>query len=141
MSFNSLLQNGVLSSSPSLNGATSAALVAGTAVPMIDVTRHTLSATVTLLAETNTITLSAVWEVSDDGTTWKRAPGLTNATPTVFGTGTAGADTAVTRVVDPPSSVYGWRNARCSVAIGVTTGAAGDTATIAYNYMKNQLQG
>lgn len=95
-----------------------------------------LSAKFVLLAETNTITLSAIWQVSDDNSTWVRIKSTDDITPTVVGTGTAGADTAVTVVLPAPHGVYGWRYVRAGILVGVTNGASGDTGTIAYRYAR-----
>ncbi len=97
-----------------------------------------LCALTVTLAETNTITLSAKWQVSNDASTWvDLANGPQNAAATVLGTGTAGADTAVTKAIPLPDAAYGFKYARMSIVVGVTTGAAGDTYTIGYCYSQN----
>jgi len=114
-----------------VTGTLTAAPVAGvfTAGPSLFLTPNIrfLSALCTLLAETNTITMEAQWQVSNDGSTWVNIQQPNNAAMVVFGTGTAGADVAVTRVVSAPDTVYGWRYARIGVVNRVATGAAGDT--------------
>src|SRR5262245_47968301 len=129
MAFNDLLVNNAQSTALTVNGVLAGASAAGPTLLMSRVAKGTLSAKFVALAETNTITLAAIWEVSDDASTWVRASGLTNTAPTVLGTGTAGADTAVTRQVDPPAAVYGKRYARASCLVGVTTGTSSDTCT------------
>lgn len=135
MAFNDLLQNNQQSTALTINGATSGSIVAGPTLLMSRVGRHTLSAKVVALADTNTLTLTAIWEVSDDASTWTRAGGPNNVTPTAIATGTAGADTAVTRNIDAWDSVYGKRYARCSALVGGTTGASIDSCTVSYDYV------
>lgn len=94
-----------------------------------------LSALVVVDIETNTITLTAKWQVSNDATTWlDLANGTQNAAGTVLGTGTAGADALITKVIPAPDCIYGFRFARMALVVGVTTGAAVDTYAIGYNY-------
>lgn len=97
-----------------------------------------VSALVTVDAETNTITLAAKWQVSADATTWydfANAPANTAAT--VLATGTGGADAAVTKVIPAPEGLEGWKYARMSVVVGVTTGTTSDTYSIGYSYQQN----
>lgn len=140
MSFNALLQNNFNATAITINGVTATSIAAGPSQVMQDVTPGTLSATCVVTADTSTITLSAVWEGSDDGgTTWKRLVSENNVAPTVLATGTGGADAAVTRVVSAPAAAYGWRAVRCSILVGVTTGASIDLATVGYNYCKTKF--
>lgn len=89
-----------------------------------------LSALVTVLAETSTFTWSGRWECSNDGTTWvQMTNGPQNAAAVVLATGTAGADSAVTRAIPAPEAVYGWRKARYVLVTGGATGATADTYT------------
>jgi len=100
------------------------------------VTPGTLSALFVVDAETSTITIAAKWQVSDDGLTWYDVAGTpNNAADVVLATGTGGADAAVTRVVPAPAPVHGWRYIRAVARVGVTTGAAVDTFSIAYRYL------
>ena len=95
-----------------------------------------LTALCVLLAETNTLTLTVKWQVSNDNSTWyDMAFSVGNAAATVVGTGTAGADSAVTKVFEAPQGVYGWKFARVAFVVGVTTGATGDTYTYGYSYV------
>jgi hypothetical protein len=94
-----------------------------------------LSALVTCDAETNTITLAARWQGSDDKSTWHTlALAPQNPAAVVLATGTAGSDADVTKVVPAPDSVYSYRFARCSLVVGAVTGTNDDTYSIAYNY-------
>jgi hypothetical protein len=97
---------------------------------------QTLSALVSVDAETDTITIEAIWEVSNDAVTWVVAPTLNNAATVVLATGTAGADALVTKVISAPSGVYGFRYARLSVINRVADGLIADTYRIGYNFEK-----
>lgn len=99
-----------------------------------------LSALLTVDAETSTLTMTAKWQGSNDTSTWfdiANAP--QNVAATALATGTGGADASVVKVIPAPPAVEGFRYARCSIVIGVVTGATVDTYSIAYNY--NQLSG
>jgi hypothetical protein len=90
----------------------------------------TLGAHVVATAATSTITLTAVWEVSDDATTWDRV--LDAAASVLFATGTV---SAVTGQVSAPNAVNSKRYARCSCLVGVTTGGASDHFVVRYDYI------
>jgi hypothetical protein len=136
MSRTDYLRNNQLSAdlTTAVAAALSGATVAGPSLLMATVSKCTLSARCTFLAQTTSLTLSALWEISDDGVNWRQARGLSNATPVAVATGTAGADVAVTRSIDAPLAVYGVRWARCSVLLGGANGAAGDQAAVSYDY-------
>lgn len=94
-----------------------------------------LSALAVIDAETDTITITGKWQVSNDGSTWVDVTnGPQNAAGVILATGTAGADAAVTRCYEAPEAVYGWRKARFAIVNGVATGAAADTYSISYCY-------
>jgi hypothetical protein len=93
----------------------------GTAVRMSEVETGTLSALVVCDAEKETFTISAVWQVSDDNSTWYTVAPANNAATVVLATGTAGADATVTKVVDANGSVYGYKFARLRLVSGGTT--------------------
>jgi hypothetical protein len=94
-----------------------------------------LSATVTCEAETNTLTFTAKWQGSNDKTTWRDvANGPQNPAGVVLATGTGGDDAEVIKVIPAPPAIEGFKFARCSLVVGVATGAVTDTYTIAYNY-------
>lgn len=97
-----------------------------------------LSALLVVDAETNTLTMTAKWQVSNDSSTWvDLANGSQNAAGVALATGTGGADAAVTRSIPAPDAVYGYQWARCSIVIGVTTGTTSDTYSIGYCYRQN----
>lgn len=124
--------------SGTLNTLVAGSVVGGTSLDTGDNARQklrNLSALVTVLAETNTITIAAKWQVSNDGVTWVDvANGPQNAASVALATGTAGADVAVSRAIGAPETVYGWRKARIALVTGVATGATADTYALSYCY-------
>lgn len=110
----------------------------GTAVNMGDNARQkvrNLSALVVVDCETDTMTMTGKWQVSNDGSTWVDVTnGPQNAAGVVLATGTDSADASVTRCFQAPDAVYGWRKARFALTNGVQTGASTDTWTISYSY-------
>jgi hypothetical protein len=109
---------------------------AGATLPVQKIEPGTLSALFVVDAETNTITIAAQWQVSDDASTWYDIAGdPQNPANVVLATGTAGADAAVTKVVPAPPEFSGWRWVRAVARVGVTTGATVDTYSIAYRYL------
>lgn len=109
---------------------------AGATVPMGTVKPGSLCAEILVDIETNTLTLYADWQVSDDASTWLVVAPANNAANVVIGTGTAGADAAIQKVIEAPPSVYSFRYARLAVRNEITTGAAADTYSILYHYLK-----
>jgi hypothetical protein len=109
---------------------------AGASVFMGLVRPGSLSAEVTVDAETNTLTMTGQWQISDDGSTWVSVQPSNNAADVTLATGTGGADAAVTVVLDAPGACYGAMYSRFTVVSGVTTGAATDTTSILYRYAK-----
>ncbi len=137
MARNDFLKFNFQAAALTLNGAVAGTIVGGPSLNMDLVSKGTLSARCDVDAETNTITLAALWEVSDTGLpgSWRRAVNDVNATPVVLATGTAGADASVVRNVSPPDAVYGCKFARCSIQVGVVTGTASDLATVGYDFV------
>lgn len=94
-----------------------------------------LSAIVEVDAETENLTITGKWQVSNNGTTWfDLAHGTQNAAGVALATGTSGADPAVKRVFQAPDAVYGWRHARFAIVNGAATGTTNDTYEISYAY-------
>lgn len=94
-----------------------------------------LSAVLTLDIESASLTLTAKWQVSNDGSTWYDvAHGSQNAAGVVLGTGTGGADATITKAVPAPDSIYGYRFARLALVTAGATAAATDTYSIGYSY-------
>lgn len=107
---------------------------AASAIATSLVLEGSLSALVTALAETDGLELYAEWQVSNDNATWH----VCQAATTALATGTAGADTEVSRVIPAPASAYGWKLARMTLRVEVVNGTTDDTYSIAYNAVKDQ---
>jgi len=120
-----------------LNGVTAGNAASGASVLTQNVTPGTLCAVFTVLAETNTLTQTARWQGSDDGSTWINiANAPQNPAGVAMATGTAGADSAVTVAVPAPDGYSGFRFVRAQTVVGVATGASADTYSIAYRYVQ-----
>lgn len=134
MSFNSTLID--TSAAPFAGVLTGAVAGTQTGAGFIDMTRlepGTLSAQVTVDAETNTIQLFADWQVSRDNSTWLTVSGTPgNAANVVLATGTGGADASVTRVIPAPGAVYSFPFARVAIRNEVAAGLVADTYSVAY---------
>jgi len=141
VSFNSKIKIAAHSASGNLDGVASGTLTGGSTVRMRDVSPGTLSALVTVDCETNTMAVSAQWEVSNDASTWYLCAPVNNAATVVLATGTGGADASVTRVIPANDAVYGYRYARCSVQNLVAQGNTSDTYAISYNYRMPDFTG
>jgi hypothetical protein len=134
-----LVNNYLATGTTNLNGATAGTAVGGPTL-LTSLVESGLSALVTLDAETDTITLEASWQVSNDDSTWVDVAPYNNAAFVVWATGTAGADAAVTKSLGfPDGSWKGWRYARVAVTPKVTDGLTADTYAIGYNYVKDDL--
>lgn len=96
-----------------------------------------LMAKVVVLAETNTLTLTAKWQASRDNSTWVDVcNGPQNAAGVALATGTAGADTAVSKYIPCPNEVVRaapW--VRLAIVVGGTNGTSNDTYDIGYDYL------
>lgn len=107
----------------------------GTALPTSGIELGTLSCLCVLLAETNTLTLTAKFQVSDDNSTWYNLAGdAQNPANVLVATGTAGADAAVSVVLPVPPAALGWKYVRAALVNGVATGAAGDTYAFTFRF-------
>ena len=111
-----------------------ASVVGGNAIDPGRCEKGSLSALVEVLADTNTFTWTAQWQVSSDNSTWVNVVAPNNAANVTLATGTAGTDTKVTRAIVAPQEVWGWAFARLALITGGTTGAAIDTYSIGYCY-------
>jgi hypothetical protein len=112
----------------------------GTAIATASVEPGTLSCLFTVDAETNTLTLTGKFQVSDDNSTWYDLAGdAQNPANVILATGTGGADTAVDRVLPVPVAAFGWKYVRAAVVNGVATGAAADT--YAFSFRGRRLSG
>lgn len=110
--------------------------VNGARVVMNGVERGTLSAKVVALVTTNLLTLTAKWQVSDDGATYiDCAAAPNNPANIAFATGT-GAPVTTSINLPAPAGVYGVRYSRLVLTSGVGAGGGVgvDEATIGYNW-------
>lgn len=94
-----------------------------------------LSALVTVDAETDTLTITGRWQVSNDKSTYVDIVPSNNAANVIIATGTAGADAAVTKAICAPDQIFGYKYCRYVLTNGVATGAATDTYSIGYSYV------
>ena len=135
---NSKFKNGISSLTGDLDSNVAGTAEAMSTVHNAQVRPGTLSATMVVDAETNTLTIAAGWEVSADSVTWQTmALAPNNPAAVVIATGTAGADASVTVNIPAPEAVAGHRFVRATVINGVATGTTADTYTVSYNYIQN----
>ncbi len=130
-----MIKADVLQTSGTLDTLIATSVVGGPTVPIGNDRRKLdrLAAKLIVLAETDTLTISAKWQGSNDAATWidiLHEP--QNPAAVVLATGTAGADTAVTKVLPAPPAIYSCAFARVALIVGVATGAVGDTYTFSY---------
>ncbi len=114
-------------------------VVTSTAFECRQAQAHTLSCELDYDILTNTITFTATWQVSKDGTNWiNHATVQNNAASVVFATGT-GAQVAGKLIIGAPDGVYGFPYARCVVTSGTGSGqgAGKDDVTFSFNYVKS----
>lgn len=94
-----------------------------------------LSALVTVDAETENLTITAKWQASNDDSTWVDvANGPQNAAGVALATGTSGADAAVTKAIPAPSAIEGFKYARLALVVGGDTGTDDDTYSVGFCY-------
>jgi hypothetical protein len=92
--------------------------------------RGTLGAEVEATAATANVTMTALWQVSKDGSTWiDCANASSNASGVALTTGTA---TKVTKAIEAPRNVVGYKQVRLAIVVGGTGGSAGDLYKISY---------
>lgn len=110
---------------------------AANSLSMNRVVPGSLSAHCVVDIETTSLTMTLNWQVSLDNSTWLDiAHTPNNAAGVVLGTGTAGADPTITKVLPAPDSVYSYPYCRCGITNAGATGAAADTYAIGYSYRK-----
>lgn len=123
--------------SGNLNGVNAGTTTAGTALAVNSVQPGSLSLFCNVLAETNTLTITVKMQVSQDNSTWYDLAGdAQNPANVALATGTAGADSATTRVLPVPTSVQSWAWIRPAVVNGVATGASADTYAFTWYYVR-----
>ena len=108
---------------------------AGTALGTAGIEPGTLSCLVVVDAETDTITLTAKFQVSNDNSTWYDIAGdAQNPANVLLATGTSGADTPVSRVLPVPTQALGWKYVRPALVNLVATGGATDTYAFTFQF-------
>lgn len=137
MSFNIAIQPTQLAVAVTAFTGAAPQTVTGTTIAMDQVDKGTLSANVYALATTNTLTVTAKWQVSDDAVTFRDAYGPNRATNVAIATGTGSAVTD-TICITAPDAVYAKRYARlvCVSGTGSGGGLGVDEASISYNWRK-----
>jgi len=110
--------------------------VGGTVYPTNEIAVDTLSCEFTVKADTNTLTISAHWQVSHDNSTWVDIKPSNGAAYVALVTGTGMAGTPVTVTLQGPSGALGWEYVRPAVKVGVTTGTTNDTYSMQVCYRK-----
>lgn len=91
-----------------------------------------LSARVYWSVFTIDMTLTGKWQMSSDNSTWRDVVGPNNAAHVVLQTGTGtGA-----KYIEAPGCVGGVPYVRFSLVSGAASGTAGDTYSMAYNYVE-----
>lgn len=110
--------------------------VGGTAIQTNEVATGTLSCLFTVDAETDTLTITCHWQVSNDNSTWYDIKPSNGAAYVAQATGTAGADAAVDVVLEAPRGVLGWKWVRPAVKVGVATGTVNDTYSMSSFYRR-----
>lgn len=126
--------------SGNLNTLVAGTTTGGTAIETRLCKPGSLSALFTVDAETNTITISCLWQVSDDNSTWYDLLPQNGAAIVAQATGTAGADASVSAALSCPDSAEGWVYARPAVRNGVATGTTSDTYSIQAHYTKRPFE-
>ena len=113
-------------------------VLSGDNLLMAEILPGTLSALCTVDAETNTLTISARWQVSNDDSTYYNCAGsANNAANVALATGTSGADATVTLNIPAPDCVYAWKYARIQLYTGVATAdGTNDVGAATYSYVK-----
>lgn len=93
-----------------------------------------LSSYANVTAETNTLTLTHQWQVSNDETTWYDvAHGPQNPAGVALATGT-GSAVPGTKIFPAPEAIAGFMWARAAIRVGVVTGTALELWELGYNY-------
>lgn len=95
-----------------------------------------LSAQVTITADTATMTVTPVWQGSDDNSTFFDLHQPNNAAFVIQATGTVAANA---RIISAPPGALAVRFLRLVYRVGVATGGAADVGNIGYNYQKDDL--
>lgn len=139
MSRNDRLVRMYLQKTGTLDGATAGTVTPGNSLLLDVVEKGTLSARCVVDAETNGLTITAKWQISNDGSTWEDVLLPNSAAYVVLATGTSGSDAAVTANISAPDAVYGARYARIVIVNGAQTGTSSDTYDVSYSFARDDL--
>jgi tetrahydromethanopterin S-methyltransferase subunit E len=137
MSFNSRLVKAGQSTIVALTGVLAGVTTGGPTLALAAAAPepNSIVANVSVGSTTSTITIATKWQVSNDGSTWLDLKGM-NA-PALVAVAAAGTGSIVTTAYAQALQMNpGYPYVRLAVLSGVATGAAGDTVTISYNYIK-----
>lgn len=114
--------------------------ISGNGVTMGRVKPPTLCAKVDVDIETASLTLAVVWQganASDFSDAVDLAYDANNPTAVVVGTGTGGADAAISKAFPCPASGYAFKYVRLQLLTAGATGNTVDTYAIGYFYRAN----
>jgi hypothetical protein len=115
--------------------ATAPQYLYGDAIQTKSVAHGSLMALVTAVASTSTLSITANWQVSTDGTTYYDCVAMNSQANVALITGT-GTSATVNKAIDAPN-VTGWRYARIKAAnTGANADAATDGVTVSYKYSR-----
>lgn len=129
-----------LPASGNMNTLVAGSFVNGNWLPTGRVKNGSLSADVNVDCETNTLTMTGVWQganLANFSDARDLALDGNNPLPLAFATGTAGADANVLKAFGAPAAAYGFKYVRFRILTGVVTAATVDTYAISYNYRAN----
>lgn len=135
MAFNQRVAQTAVTSG-TLNGVVAGTTTAGPTFTVGEAVLRSISCLATVEAETTSLTMTVIWQVSNDQTTWYTAVDANNVTPTVLATGTGGDDAIVTKVIGAPIAVNAWRFCRVAILSAGATGAVTDTYSFRYSYLR-----
>lgn len=108
-------------------------------VVMSQVQPGSLVADLTVDIESASLTMALSWQVSMDNSTFTTVMSApNNAAAVILGTGTGGADAAISRIAPAPDAVYTFPYARCALTTAGATGATTDTYDVKYRYLRAQ---
>jgi hypothetical protein len=132
MALNDRLRNDELDTGTTvMTGIVAGTITGGNTLRMNQVKRGTLSGRFNVTANTATIEISVLWQVSRDGVTW-----IEVLVPWLVATGTTAA---VEVIYSAPDAVYGYRYARGAVRNAVVDGLIADTYRIRLSFQDDNL--
>lgn len=136
------IRRGVLAIAATTNFPSGASpqVLNGAAIDVEMLEPNTLSAAVTVTAQTTGITAYAKWQVCNTtGGTWLDFVAANNPANVAIATGTGGVDAAVTKVVAAPAGIEAWKFARIQLYTGDQAATTGDLGGATYSYRENSV--